>query len=308
MTATQAPSAQTPAPRHPRELQVALTVGIVLFVLLTQNPGIIHNLGSSPVNVPITTGNPYTSLDLKTYVPAVGVPNYAAKIALQIENLRTSYGSSVRFHIEVTPAGTAQAQYVYYDLVLVSPGNQPYIVLPQNGGIPPSGWPFVGGLGYYIPPDIYIPFQTLSSGSGSYYKVNGNDYQHPTQNFASYIWLQWDIPSDLTQAKNYLGTWSVYVFAYAALAAPAQSPTNAISYATDNFQIVSMNVPAPSLWSLDNLFKGFSLLFAFAFAWFAVYPRVVRHWGRVTQIRRNFVAIMIFLLFISAWVAWLFSR
>lgn len=189
--ATDTPS--TSKPHYSRGWQTLLTALIVIFVLVAQNPGVVGSWFSQPDNALNLGVTPYVSqTDLKSYITrSIGVPNYSANIALQIENLRVNYGTPARFHIEVTQAGTAQVKSLYYELAIISPASQVSVLLPASGAIPPADWVMVANLGLLWGQNIYVPRQTLLSGKGDYYKGN---YNNASTLSTSYIWLEWDTP------------------------------------------------------------------------------------------------------------------
>lgn len=198
---TSTPPLSTSTPHYSRGWQTVLTALIVIFVLLAQNPGVVGSWFSQP-NTVLSLGvtASLSQTDWKSYVTrnVGGVANYAANIALQIENMRVNYGTPARFHIEVTQAGTGQPKSLYYELVIISPSSQVFVLLPLTAAIPPPDWANIANLGMLWGSNIYVPRQTLLSGKGDYYK---GDYNNHTTLSTSYIWLSWDTPTDPTLTR-----------------------------------------------------------------------------------------------------------
>jgi len=265
---------------------------LVVVVILAANPGTLEYLSDS-LNFTFSINLPSPQMiDLNRYVASnVGVPNYAANVVLRLEHTRVNLGAFLRFHLEISQVGTSQAGLLYYDVILSSPNNHQYIVVPYPPAVfPPTTGSYGWGSGG-IPltclsgpcqcqSGCFVPAQTLLSGNGACQRCN-------LWNWTNYLWFEWDIPGNPLTSRSYLGTWSIYVFTYAGSypVQPSTNATNALAYTMDSFQIVPLSSSPSSLERFGiPAATFFADIIAIAATWLWVSPWLETRWRGLTKL------------------------
>lgn len=132
-------------------------------------------------------------------------------------------------------------------------------------------------------------------------------------NWSNYVWFRWDVPSNPTMSRSFLGVWTIYVFTYAGSypSTPSANATNALGYTFDTFQIVPLS-PAVSAWNtFESLaLTSFSVVVAAVATWVWVSPWVEAEWKRIGQLKKRYLVLLILIILALTlnYFAWLASR